>query len=374
MSPAIFNGVILAEKLENNLKSKVANHLNQGKVRPHIGAILFTEDEGSVLYSGVKQQAASRVGIEYSLHQMSVTDSISRIVEKIHDLNLDKNVTGIIIQKPRRKSWVQANRVGIPSGEMQSSSHQSKVNSNGHENNQKELKKAFDAWWSLLVSSIDPFKDVDGLHPETFQAIMDGTWESRNKALPATVKAVLRILGEALLTSDLSDSELMGSGLPNPKLMGSDQVGKVSVDFIKKLTAQLSSLKSKNIVILGKSDLLGKPLHALFSQSSLWPKTINKPKVSLWGKAELQRARLQGVSLKNAGVVVSATGVESLILASDLSPNSILIDVGEPKADFATSGKDSVLPKADFISPVPGGVGPLTVVSLLENALDLKMS
>jgi methylenetetrahydrofolate dehydrogenase (NADP+) / methenyltetrahydrofolate cyclohydrolase len=320
MTTYIFNGTQLAEKMEQNLTEKVALHLQSQGTKPHIAAVLFTEDEGSVLYSTLKQQAAERVGMAYSLHEVTIAQSVSEIVTKITQLNSDQAITGIIIQKPRRSIWAAANHL---------------------EGNPKDIKAAFDTWWQLLTSQINPKKDVDGLHPETYQAIVDGTWQSKGKVLPATVKAVVSVLSE--------------------------------VKKIAQSGALLQNKKEKNIVILGKSDLLGKPLYALLAHTNHVFNSEEDTKVSLWGRPELKRAREQGKTLLHADIIISATGVPGLITAADISEGSVLIDVGEPKADFDASSSESVLSKAAFLSPVPGGVGPLTVVSLLENALELNL-
>lgn len=320
MSCYIFNGTLLAEEIEKNLKNKVQVHLERQGKKPHIAALLFSEDEGSVLYSTLKQQAAERVGMEYSLHQVTISQAVSEIVTKITQLNEDQTVTGIIIQKPRRSIWAAANHL---------------------EGNPKDIKAAYDTWWQLLTCQINPKKDVDGLHPETYQAIVDGTWKEKNKVLPATVKAVVSVL---------------------------NQVKKLQQDNVL-----LQNEKLINIVIVGKSDLLGKPLHALLAHTNYVFNSEQETNVSLWGQAELKRAREQGRSLKNADIIISATGVPGLLRVADISDGCILIDVGEPKPDFDTASSESVLSKAAFLSPVPGGVGPLTVVSLLENALELNL-
>jgi methylenetetrahydrofolate dehydrogenase (NADP+)/methenyltetrahydrofolate cyclohydrolase len=67
-------------------------------------------------------------------------------------------------------------------------------------------------------------------------------------------------------------------------------------------------------------------------------------------------------------VIISATGQKNLINGDLIAPHSILIDVGEPQGDIDLP---SCLNKADFITPVPNGVGPMTVISLMANALDL---
>lgn len=70
--------------------------------------------------------------------------------------------------------------------------------------------------------------------------------------------------------------------------------------------------------------------------------------------------------LKSADTIISATGQEGLITPDMAKDGVVAIDLGFPKGDFAPE----VAQKASFFTPVPGGVGPVTVVSLFENLLD----
>lgn len=280
---------------------------------PKIVAFLFTDDPASVTYSSRKHEAAARIGITYELHYITVVHSIASIQEQIQIANQDPSVTGIIIQKPRRSIWQESSRV---------------------DGNAKHIKAAFDIWWELLVSTIDPQKDVDGLHPDTFAAIQAGDWQEKGKVLPATAKAVCWVILEAMETTFDQDTFL------------DTQLGLV--------------LKDKAVAIIGRSDLLGKPLHALLSGIGVT--------TELLGKAGLERLREQKRYLHDFDVVVSATGVAHVITAEDIASNAIVIDVGEPNPDVEFV---SVAAKARFVSPVPGGVGPVTVQALMENGISL---
>ncbi len=70
--------------------------------------------------------------------------------------------------------------------------------------------------------------------------------------------------------------------------------------------------------------------------------------------------------LSIASLVVSCTGVENIIKKEMIKPGAVVIDVGSPKADVEESVREVAL----FITPVPGGIGPMTVVCLLENTVD----
>lgn len=293
----IFDGYQFVAKREQQLKERVAGLKAKG-VSIVVAAILFSEDKGSQLYTGLKKQAAERVGIEYQVHTFSITDPVPEVIAKIQQLNQDPAVTGIIIQKPWRKTWES---VLIEAGRTV-----------------ENPAKQFSDWWSALVTSIDEQKDVDGLHPNTLHAIEQGMWKQQGKVMPATAKAVLSIL---------ESTQLLVQG---------------------------------NYVVLGKSDILGKPLAFELKNRGF--------KVELLGKRELKAKAETGEWLKEANVVISATGQMHLVTQEMVSPGVVLVDVGEPRPDIDSQSVTSV---ASFLTPVPGGVGPVTVVSLLENAVEL---
>ena len=178
----------------------------------------------------------------------------------------------------------------------------------------KSLPQTYDQWWQTLIQALPLAKDVDGLSPAVVTALAAG---EKVPVLPATVKAILTSV----------------AGL---------------------------DLHDKKILVLGKSDLSGLPL-------TLYWRSLGY-QVSNWGRKELQQQLSLPEKLKNFEVIVSATGAANLITGEILADQSILIDVGEPKGDFQWQ---SCLSKAAFITPVPGGIGPLTVISLLENAFTL---
>jgi len=184
----------------------------------------------------------------------------------------------------------------------------------------------FQEWWSSLSSKIALEKDVDGLHPDTLAAVKEGTWREDGLVMPATAQACLDILKIAKESDDV-DVEL--------------------------------DLESKYIVI-GKSDILGKPLYY---------ELLNQGKqVEMIGSKELQARQETGEDLLDADVIITATGRPGILKGSLIKEGVIVIDVGEPKSDVE---QESVREKAAFLTPVPGGVGPMTVMCLLENAVKL---
>jgi len=176
----------------------------------------------------------------------------------------------------------------------------------------------FANWWQNLVALIDPAKDVDGLSVATKQAITDNIWQQQGLVLPATVGAVLKILAQAQFQ-------------PQAK-----------------------------ILIIGRSDIFGYPLYQVLKHRGLAVELIGRVGLA----AKLQSSKL----LSEYDVVISATGQPQLINGAWLKNGVVAIDVGEPRGDFDFP---SVSQKARLITPVPGGVGPVTVFTLLENCLSL---
>lgn len=324
----IFDGERLAKQKALKLKTKVAAYREKG-IYPKIAAIFFYEDAASALYTALKKETAENLGIAYQAKAFSFATPVVEIQAYLESLNKDPSVTGIIIQKPWTKKWLES----VPNGD-------------------------FAKWWSSLVSHIatqkshSVNKDVDGLSPDTLASIERGTWMQEQMVLPATARAVLSIL--------------------------KDYRSNVDPEF---------SYLTERVLIIGQSDLLGRPLYwhirNLMQKGATIPQnfgeacqiavteaqqTKNECEVKLVGKQGLEELIEQKKSLSDFRVIVSATGQKNLINGSLIAPHSVLIDVGEPQGDIDLQ---SCLNKADFITPVPNGVGPMTVVSLMANALDL---
>lgn len=293
----IFDGNAQALELEAQLKLRMSEMVAKGKNPPTIAAVLFREDSGSQLYTRLKREAAARVGIGYQVNEFSLTDPIEKVTHSVTTLNCDLAITGIIVQKPWRRTWLEAN-VG-------------KVNSD------------YDLWWRTVMSTVDPVKDVDGLHPNTLAEVEAGTWQAHGYVLPATCQAVLFALHAA-------QSQL-----------GITALGKT--------------------IIIGRTDLLGIPLaHVLHQRGH---------EVELIGSKELVQRMDSGQKLLDAQIVISATGQKHVVTGEMVQSGVVLIDVGEPQPDIDSSSVERV---ASFLTPVPGGIGPLTVSFLLENALQLS--
>ena len=167
-----------------------------------------------------------------------------------------------------------------------------------------------------IINTISPFKDVDGFHPINVGNLSSGY----NAIVPCTP------LGCLLL--------------------------------IKKIEKNLSG---KHAVILGRSNLNGKPMAQLLLKENCTVTIVHSKTKNL--KEECLKA----------DILVVAVGVANLVKGDWVKKDSIIIDVGINKVGNKIVGDvqfDEVKDKVKAITPVPGGVGPMTIACLLKNTLD----
>lgn len=129
--------------------------------------------------------------------------------------------------------------------------------------------------------------------------------------------------------------------------------------------------EGKNCVVLGRSNIVGTPISLLMSRKG-YPG--NATVTLLHSKSEHLREHL-----KNADIIIAAIGIPEFLKADMVKEGAVVVDVGitriedsTKKSGFSLKGDvkfDEVAPKCSYISPVPGGVGPMTVTSLLLNTL-----
>lgn len=133
----------------------------------------------------------------------------------------------------------------------------------------------------------------------------------------------------------------------NPK---SDFVPAVVVGIIKLLESYHISFTKKNIVIINDSDLIGQPLKKILETKQ--------------GIVTLCNDKTQNISevTREADIIISATGVKNIITADMVKDGAVVVDVANGDVDF-----DNVAPKCSNITPTFGGIGPMTIASLLYN-------
>jgi methylenetetrahydrofolate dehydrogenase (NADP+)/methenyltetrahydrofolate cyclohydrolase len=124
-------------------------------------------------------------------------------------------------------------------------------------------------------------------------------------------------------------------------------------------------LKNLKILMVGQGELVGRPVSFLLKQRGV--------NVQVADKTTKDAAALA----KKSDVIITATGQANLITADWVKPGAVVIDAGAAELDGAITGDvdfESVKDIAGYITPVPGGVGPLTVTKLLQNVLDVARS
>jgi len=136
-------------------------------------------------------------------------------------------------------------------------------------------------------------------------------------------------------------------------------------------------VKPQSHVSLHASPLISHPLRvAVVGSEGFEGRKIVKA-FQAWGykvmklDTKLMSSDLVSHEIGHADVVVSATGIPNSITGDMIKEGAIVIDVGAPKGDFEL---ESIIDKASFITPVPGGIGPVTIVSLMENVVEAASS
>jgi methylenetetrahydrofolate dehydrogenase (NADP+)/methenyltetrahydrofolate cyclohydrolase len=177
-----------------------------------------------------------------------------------------------------------------------------------------------------IIEAVSPLKDVDGFHPINMGRMVIG--------LPAYISATPKGIVELLERYNIET-------------------------------------EGKHCVVAGRSNIVGKPISMLLAQKS-------KP-----GNCTVtichSRTRNLAEITRQADILIAALGVPEFITGDMVKEGVVVIDVGTTrvKSDLTKSGFklkgdvkfDEVAPKASMITPVPGGVGPMTIVSLLKNTL-----
>jgi methylenetetrahydrofolate dehydrogenase (NADP+) / methenyltetrahydrofolate cyclohydrolase len=175
-----------------------------------------------------------------------------------------------------------------------------------------------------VIESIDPSKDADGFHPVNLGKMVIGL----PCFLPATPYGI--------------------------------------IELIKRYRIETSG---KSCVVIGRSNIVGRPVSILLSQKGI-DSTVT---------VVHSRTRNLNAVVNEADIIIAAMGVPGFLKASMVKEGAVVIDVGTTrvnapgtKTGFRLAGDvdfENVAPKCSFITPVPGGVGPMTRVSLLRNTL-----
>ncbi|MBI2823047.1 MAG: bifunctional 5,10-methylenetetrahydrofolate dehydrogenase/5,10-methenyltetrahydrofolate cyclohydrolase [Acidobacteria bacterium] len=296
----ILDGAAVGRQIRSEVAERVAELKRQG-IRPGLAAVLVGENPASTLYVKNKAQTCADLGIYSRRLDFSATISTSELVDQVRALNNDDAIDGILVQLPL-PPHVQARSV---------------------------------------LNAVDPWKDVDGFHPENVGKLCANV----PGLVPCTPAGIMELLKRERI-----------------------------------------EISGREAVVIGRSDIVGKPLALLLLHRNATV-TICHSKT----------ADLPGVS-RRADLLFAAMGRPGFVSADFVKPGAVLVDVGinriveESQAERFFAGtkrmddfraKGSILlgdvhPEAHKVAaaytPVPGGVGPLTIAMLMANTVQAAMA
>ncbi len=270
LTSTLIHGKSIAEDRLDELRERISS----STVTPSLHVIFVGENEASESYIRMKQEKAERVDMHAEVHHFESDVSSEDVRARIRTLNEDPEADGIIVQLP--------------------------------------LPGSFDE--DALLETVDPTKDVDGLHPVNFGKLL-GAGEPY--FYPPTPKGIMTLLEEYKV-----------------------------------------ELEGTLVALVGMGRLVGRPLSQMLINERATVHCLNKYTPDLPEKT------------RRADVVVAGAGVPELITDEHVEPGVVIIDTGIHRQDGELVGDvafEEVSEVARLITPVPGGVGPLTVVGLLEN-------
>ena len=272
----IIDGKQKSALLREEIKKEISIIKEKTNKVPTLSVILIGDFAPSQIYVKNKEKNSKDVGINSEIIRYPKEVTENTILNKIKELNENKNVSGILVQLPL------PNQI----------------------NNEK------------IINTIDPSKDVDGFNPVNVGNLASGY----HAIIPCTP------LGCLLLIKSVENN-----------------------------------LAGKHAVIIGRSNLNGKPMAQLSLKENCTVTIVHSKTKDL--KNECQKA----------DILVVAVGVPNLVKSDWVKKDSIIIDVGINKIENKIVGDvdfEGVKNKVKAITPVPGGLGPMTIACLLKNTVE----
>lgn len=294
----LLDGASLARTLRERIREQ-ARKVGERGAPPSLRVFLVGEDPASLTYVSSKTRAAQEAGCLAETIRLPEDTAPRRVLEEVARANRDDAVDGILVQLP------------LPPGH--------------------DARRVFD--------SIDPSKDVDGLHPENVGLLVQG----RPRFVPCTAAGILALL-------DAYEIPIEGA----------------------------------NAVVLGRSEIVGKPSAALLTSRNATVTVCHSKTKDLSGIC------------RRADILIAAIGEPGFVTRDFVREGAAVVDVGinrletieQAPAHLKQSSRiaDAIVRKgralvgdvdfegvcrvASWITPVPGGVGPLTIAMLLQNTVD----
>jgi len=272
----LIDGKAIAAKLRGEV-AIAADELRARGIAPTLAVVLVGDDPASAVYVKSKTKAAREAHVDVRDHKLSASTTQAELMALVAQLNADPIVDGILVQLP--------------------------------------LPPHLDS--EAVIRSLDPAKDVDGLHPSSLGFLAQG----KPVFSPCTPKGCMRLLRE---------------------------VG--------------ATLEGARAVVIGRSVLVGKPIALLLANANATVTMCHS------------KTRDLADEVRRAEIVVAAVGRPEMIKGSWIQDGAIVLDVGINRTaegkllgdvEFAAAAE-----RARAITPVPGGVGPMTIACLLENTVE----
>ena len=276
MTATILDGKALAATIKGQLAARVSA-LKANGIAPGLGTVLVGDDPGSISYVAGKHRDCQEVGINSIRVDLKADASQADVLAAIKDLNNAKECTGYIVQLP------------LPKG----------INT------------------QVILESIDPAKDADGLHPINLGRLVSGF----DAPLPCTPRGIVELISHYKIP-----------------------------------------LAGAEVVVIGRGLTVGRPLGLLLTRKQ------ENATVTLThtGTKDLLS------HTKRADIVIAAIGSAHFLKANAVKEGAVVIDVGISRTSTGLLGDvdPGVMEVASFVAPMPGGVGPMTRAMLLQNVVE----
>ena len=276
MSAQILDGKALAATIKSQLAARTSALKAKG-ITPGLGTVLVGDDPGSHSYVSGKHRDCQEVGITSIRVDLPATAKQADVLAALKDLNSAKECTGYIVQLP------------LPQG----------INT------------------QVILESIDPAKDADGLHPLNLGRLVAG-YEA---PLPCTPRGIVELINHYKIP-----------------------------------------LNGAEVVVIGRGLTVGRPLGLLLTRKQ------ENATVTLThtGTKDLL------AHTKRADIVIAAIGQSHFLKAEMIKKGAAVLDVGISRTNAGLIGDvdPGVMDVAAFVAPMPGGVGPMTRAMLLMNVVD----
>src|SRR6266404_4633079 len=282
----LIEGRAIAEKVYTELRGEIAELKQNGRT-PGLAVVLVGDNPASRAYVRSKDKMCRDLGLHSVKLELPADTTQTELLSRVHDLNGDPAIHGILVQSPPPKQVDEA----------------------------------------AILRAIDPAKDVDGFHPANVAKLALG---DKSGFVPCTPLGCQRLLIE-------SGIEIAGA----------------------------------HVVILGRSMIVGKPLALLLMRKS-------KGGDATVTVVHSRSQRLTEIT-RSADILVAAIGQPEFVRAEHVRDGAVVIDVGINRVDDPTMERGyrlvgdvafaEVSEKASAITPVPGGVGPMTIAMLMANTV-----